>query len=56
LYDIREHFQGRNNKGNMNSKSDNEAYNKLIANLRSALKILAKKIEPKVYEYGFLRE
>jgi very-short-patch-repair endonuclease len=55
LYDIREHFQGRNANGKMNSKSDDEAYNKLIGNLREALKELAKKIEPKVYEYGFLR-
>ena len=56
LYDIREYFQGRNDKGIMNNKSDNETYNELIGNLRLALKILAKKIEPKVYEYGFLRE
>ena len=56
LYDIREHFQGRNDKGKMNNKSEDETYMKLIAELRSALKILAKKIEPKVYEYGFLKE
>jgi hypothetical protein len=56
LYDIREFFQGRNDKGNMNSKSDDETYNKLIDGLRSALKTLAKKIEPKVYEYGFLKQ
>ena len=56
LYDIREHFQGRNEKGKMNNKSGDETYMKLIAELRSALKILAKKIEPKVYEYGFLKE
>ena len=55
LYDIREHFQGRNDKGKMNNKSDNETYNALIGNLRTALKTLAKKIEPKVFEYGFLR-
>jgi hypothetical protein len=55
LYDIREHFQGRNDKGKMNNKSTDEKYNLLIGNLRSALKILAKKIEPEVYEYGFLR-
>ena len=54
LYDIREYFQGRNNMGKMNNKSDNENYNELINDLRSALKILAKKIEPKIYEYGFL--
>jgi hypothetical protein len=56
LYDIREHFQGRNEKGKMNNKSEDETYMRLIAELRSALKILAKKIEPKVYEYGFLKE
>jgi len=55
LYDIREHFQGRNEKGKMNNKSSDETYNGLIGNLRSELKLLAKKIEPKVYEYGFLR-
>jgi hypothetical protein len=56
LYDIREHFQGRNDKGKMNSKSDDETYNELIGNLRTELKTLATKIEPKVYEYGFLRK
>ena len=54
FYDIREHFQGRNDKGKMNNKSDDETYNELIADLRSALNVLAQKIEPKVYEYGFL--
>ena len=56
LYDIKEHFQGRNEKGKMNNKSEDETYNALIADLRSALKTLAEKIEPKVYEYGFLKE
>ncbi len=56
LYDIREYFQGRNNNGRMNNKSQDETYNKLINDLRKASKILAKKIEPKVYEYGFLKE
>jgi hypothetical protein len=56
LYDIREYFQGRNDKGRMNSKSDDATYTKLITDLRESLKILAKKIEPKVYEYGFLKE
>ena len=55
LYDIREYFQGRNEKGKMNNKSDDETYNELIGNLRSTLKNLAEKIEPKVYEYGFLK-
>ncbi|MDR0754918.1 MAG: hypothetical protein LBF04_05975, partial [Prevotellaceae bacterium] len=55
LYDIREYFQGRNEKGKMNSRSTDEKYSKLIDSLRATLKILAKKIEPKVYEYGFLK-
>lgn len=56
LYDIREYFQGRNDKGRMNSKSDDATYTKLIAELRSKLTVLADKIKPKVYEYGFLKE
>ena len=54
LYDIRAYFQGRNAKGRMNSRSQDEYYTNLIANLRTVLKILSKKIEPKVYEYRFL--
>jgi len=38
----------------MNNKSGNDHYNKLIGDLRSTLKELALKIQPKVYEYGFL--
>jgi hypothetical protein len=56
FYDIRAYFQGRNGNGRMNPKSDDETYNKLIETLRISLKILAKKIEPKIYEHGFLRE
>jgi len=56
LYDIREHFQSRNTTGKMNNKSEDKNYTKLIASLRDNLKILAKKIEPKVYEYEFLKE
>ena len=56
LYDIREHFQGRNDAGKMNNKSSDEKYTELIASLRESLKVLAKKIEPKVYEYGFLKQ
>ena len=55
LYDIRLHFQGTNDKGKMNTGSADEHYNLLMANLRQALKALAQKIEPKVYEYGFLK-
>jgi hypothetical protein len=56
FYDIREFFQGRKESGTMNAKSADETYNALIKTLRDAAKALAKKIEPKVYEYGFLRE
>ncbi|TAF67726.1 MAG: hypothetical protein EAZ55_01520 [Cytophagales bacterium] len=56
LYDIREHFQGRNEAGKMNNKSADETYMRLIGDLREKLKQLAGKIEPKVYEYGFLKQ
>ncbi|GAA7538216.1 hypothetical protein MMM125_12430 [Helicobacter pylori] len=58
LYDIKEFFQGRNAQGKLNSppKAKDEYYKKLYANLQDALKDLAKEIQPKVYEYGFLRE
>lgn len=54
LYDIREYFQGRNEQGKMNNKSDNVIYMNLISDLRDKLKILEKKITPKIYDYGFL--
>ena len=54
LYDIKKCFQGVNDKGKMNNKSEDGDYNALISNLRDKLKILAAKIEPKVYEHGFL--
>jgi hypothetical protein len=56
LYDIREYFQGRNDKGRMNSKSDDATYMILISDLRSKLDMLADAIKPKVYEYGFLKK
>ncbi|MGL2511856.1 hypothetical protein ACOWN8_07340 [Helicobacter pylori] len=58
LYDIKEFFQGRNKQGRLNSraKAKDEYYKQLYANLQYALKDLAKEIQPKVYEYGFLRE
>ena len=56
LYDIREYFQGRNDIGRMNSKSDDEKYMELIGELRNKLNFLADKIKPKIYEYEFLKE
>ena len=38
----------------MNPKSDDTRYTELIGTLRERLKALARKIEPKVYEHGFL--
>lgn len=55
FYDIRLHFQGTNDKGTMNAKSDDETYTELVTTLREKMKLLAKRIEPKVYEYGFLK-
>ena len=43
LYDIREYFQGRNDKGRMNSRSIDETYTKLIGDLRGKLNLLAEK-------------
>lgn len=56
LYDIKAHFQGFNDKGKMNppQKAQDEAYKQKLGELNYALKNLAKKIEIKVYEYGFL--
>jgi hypothetical protein len=56
LYDIKLHFQGRNDKGRMNAKSTDEKYTELISNLRQTLSILADKITPKIYEYEFLKQ
>ncbi|EAI3914925.1 hypothetical protein YZ34_07920 [Campylobacter lari] len=58
LYDIKEFFQGRDEKGKMNmpSKAKDEHYKILLSDLNLTLDVLAKKIESKIYEYGFLRE
>jgi len=56
LYEIREYFKGRDENGRMKMKATDEQFNILDAELRSVLKKLAEKIQPKVYEYGFLRK
>lgn len=60
FYDIRLHFQGtkvmKSGKVQMNSDSTDEYYTELIKILRDHLRNLAKKIVPKVYEYGFLKK
>ena len=59
FYDIRLYFQGTktlpSGKVMMNTESNDNTYTTLITNLRQRLKELAKAIEPKVYEYGFLK-
>lgn len=58
FYDIKEFFQGRDEKGRMNrpSQAKDEHYKILLSDLNIALNALAKKLEPKIYEYGFLKE
>ena len=60
FYDIRLYFQGtkttKSGKLQMNAESNDPTYTALIANLRQKQKELAKQIEPKVYEYGFLKK
>ena len=55
LYDIRLYFQGSDEKGKMKLKSEDDHYMKLITDLRASVKVLADKIAPKVYTYGFLK-
>ena len=60
FYDIRLYFQGSTTdakgKVRMNSESADAKYTALIGDLRAAMKRLARRIEPKVYEYGFLKD
>lgn len=54
-YDIRDYFQGRNARGEMNSSSEDAQYTLLVNNLREAVTYLGDhKIAPKVYKHGFL--
>ena len=55
-YDIRAHFQGRNDKGKMNAKSEDLEYMRLWGVLKEAMEQLRQQIVPKVYAYGFLIE
>jgi hypothetical protein len=55
LYDIKEHFQGRNQSGKMNIKSNDEKYNYLLNQLREKQENLSEKIKNKIYEYGFMK-
>jgi len=42
-------------KEQMNPTSSDSTYNALLDALKKAMKVLAGQIEPKVYEYGFLK-
>jgi hypothetical protein len=48
--------QDKNHKIFLNSKSDYAKYMELNGAMRSQLSVLADKIKPKVYEFGFLKE
>ncbi len=56
--DIRGYFQGfqttEKGKRKMNSSSTDVRYTELLADLRGLMKKLEKRIEPKIYEHGFL--
>ncbi len=58
-YDIRLHFQGikttKSGKEQMNPDSTDAQYTTLNNNLRQAMRQLSARIEPKVYQYGFLK-
>ncbi|WP_417904062.1 hypothetical protein ACD571_03375 [Campylobacter sp. LH-2024] len=41
---------------NTPAKAKDEHYKFLLSQLNESLNTLAKKIEPKIYEYGFLKE
>ncbi|CCM73698.1 non-canonical purine NTP pyrophosphatase [Helicobacter heilmannii] len=57
LYDIKEFFSGRDAKGKLNpaSKAKDAHYKMLYAQLKEVLGALAQALQPKVYQYGFLR-
>ena len=59
LYDIKGYFQGfdydKRGKERMKPDSSDELYVEKMGRLKEAMGRLADKIEPKVYEYGFLR-
>jgi hypothetical protein len=40
----------------MNTESNDANYTELLGTLRQRLKVLAQRIEPKVYEYEFLKK
>lgn len=48
--------QGRDDKGRMNPDSSDAYYTELIRRLRARMRVLAARIEPKVYQYGFLKK
>lgn len=55
LYDIKEYFQGRTKMGRLKSKGSDDKYNTLLNQLRKVITDLGKAIQPKIYQYGFLK-
>ncbi|MDR3244549.1 MAG: hypothetical protein LBT79_07345 [Elusimicrobiota bacterium] len=56
LYEIREYYRGRTDKGRLCPKSSDEKFQALDDAIKDALDILADKIAGGVYRYGFLRK
>ena len=56
LYEIREFFKERDEKGRMKTKSTDDKFTELDKTLKHALKTLALNIRTKVYEFGFLKK
>lgn len=54
LYDIKDYFQGRNERGIMKSASMDDGYTERMSRLKAAMRELKERIAPKVYEHGFL--
>ena len=55
FYDIKLHFQGKDNKGKMNPDSQDQTYTLLLKTIKEKQKALAQNITPKIYQYGFLK-
>lgn len=56
LYDIRGFFQGRDTNGKMLSKSNDFQYTQFIAELKRVHTVLAMKLRPTIFKYGFLMD
>lgn len=56
IYDIKELFQGRDIKGKMNNKSNDNRFNEIMDKLKQELNVLRELILQKGYKYGFIKK